>query len=347
MKIAFFHFQLMKLGGVVTYERQLYDMFKDGGHRVDIFAFAKKNKHADKLNADGYHTHLYSLSDYKVLHGVLKTYDAIVVPYAFCEKPQFEHIQAMAGRKIFLVVHDPAEDKLADRGLLRALLTDFAKFKIDLRCIFIRQTAADYYMAKYKLPYGKFILHPYKIKDYTPAPKSNLAICTSRIDFDKHTEYIIQNAPKIRGEVKLHTGWINRRYEFLILKSKYGWNGQDYYAGGFEFNEMEKIYSPAKVLIDMSRIANDGGGTQYTFLEAMNYGVAIVGNELWDVPNAEMIPDRHYILANNGNLAEKTNALLENETLRQQIVKNCAEILQKHDSRIILKDYEQFLCGVK
>lgn len=78
-------------------------------------------------------------------------------------------------------------------------------------------------------------------------------------------------------------------------------------------------------------------------VEAMDYKVAIVGNERWDIPGAEMIPERHYVLANEDNLADKVNELLENDKKREEIVRNCGEILENHDADKIYEEYKEFM----
>ena len=53
------------------------------------------------------------------------------------------------------------------------------------------------------------------------------------------------------------------------------------------YDFLEKILKPKKFMIDLSRIKNDGGGTQYTFLEAINYGCCLILNREWvNVPDS-------------------------------------------------------------
>lgn len=341
MKIAMLNFDLMKVGGVVTFERQVYDMFKDGGHMPTIFYTGGKNKASRELNRDGYFTVGYKKKDWKKMKQHIERFDIILIPQAFCKEGGPEHLYPLKGKKVFIVIHDPAEDKLKDRALLKILLKRSADFGIDLRAIFIRPAPKLYYEKTYGLEKTIFIKHPYKRRCIKREEKQNLIISTSRIDFDKHIELIVENMGKFNGELRLYSSWINAIYEYHILRAKYNWN-REHYCGGFEFHDMENIYKYAKVMIDMSHISNDGGGTQYTFLEAMDYGLAIVGNEKWNTKNGEMKPNKHYIIANGENLAEKVNELLENDTLRKSLVEGGNELLKMHHFTKILPEYINF-----
>jgi len=342
MKIALLNFELMKVGGVVTFQRQIYDMFKDGGHIPIIFYTGGKNKASNELNKDGYFTVNYQKKDWVKMKRSLEAFDVILIPQAFCKKGSPEYLYPLKGKKVFIVIHDPAEDKLKDRALLKLILNNYKKLKIDLRAIFIRPAPKKYYEDNYKLEKTIFIKHPYKRRCKLQEKKEDLIISTTRIDFDKHIEYIVANMDRFEGRLEIYSSWINRVYEWHILDGRYNWKRRCY-CGGFDFHEMEKIYSRAKVMIDMSHIADDGGGTQYTFLEAMDYGVAIVGNEKWNTKYGEMRPDKNYLLANEGNLADKANELLKSNIKRKELVQNGYELLKIHNYTQILPEYIDFL----
>jgi hypothetical protein len=341
MKVALLNFDLMQVGGVVTFERQVYDMFKDGGHTPTIFYTGGVNKASRELKRDGYLTVNYKKSDWKKMQLHLERFDVIMIPQAFCKNGTPEYLYPLKGKKVFIVIHDPAEDKLKDRALLKLLLNNYEKMGIDLRAIFIRPAPKVYYEQNYGLKKTIFIKHPYKARCVEREEKKDLIISTARIDFDKHIEFIVSNLDKFAGEVRIYSSWINRVYEWHILDGKYNWKRRCY-RGGFNFHEMPKLYGQAKVMIDMSHIADDGGGTQYTFLEAMDYGVAIVGNEKWNTKNGEMKPNKHYLLANEENLAERVNALLFDEKLRQSLVQGGYELLKLHHYTQILPEYIKF-----
>ena len=346
MKIALFNFQLMEFGGFVTYQREIYKMFRNGGHQVEIAYYGAESKAVKALRRDGYKALSFKKDNVSELEAYLNGVDIIFIPYVYKSKVEnkFDFLDLMIpfqGKKVFLTIHDPAED--IDGGILRSIIKKADYLGIDLNYIFIRPKVKEYYEQKYGLKKTIYIKHPYTRKADAKKEweKKDIVISTSRIDFDKHLEYLVAKMGEVKGKVEIYSGWINSRYEYSILNEKYGWNRKGY-MGGFRYEDMLKIYSRAKVMVDMSRIANDGGGTQYTFLEAMDFGTVLVGNELWDIKGGEMEVGRHYLTANKENIADRINYLLENETERRKLVDNCKEILEAHDSKKIINEYLEY-----
>jgi hypothetical protein len=125
--------------------------------------------------------------------------------------------------------------------------------------------------------------HPYAGTQITPE-RDKHAVSISRIDFEKHIEIIAEAnklLPKNR-RVKIH-GFIFRPYAQHTLDKKFkGWRKNYVDAWGpHELYGGVMVASQAKFVVDMSSIKNDGGGTQYTFLEAWNGGARLILNEDW------------------------------------------------------------------
>ena len=68
-----------------------------------------------------------------------------------------------------------------------------------------------------------------------------------------------------------------RRQRHYILRTQ-NLDFYRHYYGQFEksFGKLSEILSRAKFVVDLSGLKNDGGGTQYTFLEAIHNGYAII-----------------------------------------------------------------------
>jgi glycosyltransferase involved in cell wall biosynthesis len=56
-----------------------------------------------------------------------------------------------------------------------------------------------------------------------------------------------------------------------------------YYYASFpkSFKAISNILNKSKFVVDLSTIRYDGGGTQYTFLEAIHHGCALIINRAW------------------------------------------------------------------
>ena len=84
---------------------------------------------------------------------------------------------------------------------------------------------------------------------------------------------------KLKKPIKIY-GLTNPQYVSSKL-NKLDFN--KYYQGMFEksFSAISNILSKSKFMVDLSQLPNDGGGTQYTFLEAIYNNSAIILNRKW------------------------------------------------------------------
>lgn len=180
----------------------------------------------------------------------------------------------------FLVVHDPTE--------LKNLPT-----LIEEKVIVIRQTSLEH------IPGATFIRHPYKRRgpeEYKIIKYS--AISISRIDFDKHTD-IILDANRLLEEQIIIRGFENRLYTRFKIVPKYPEWVQSVNQFDREAHMAYDLLLPARYMVDMSIIKGDGGGTQYTFLEAWDAGTIPIIHNDWIIQGHEMVPGVNCLAVGN------------------------------------------------
>lgn len=147
-----------------------------------------------------------------------------------------------------------------------------------------------------------FLKHPfYKYKKQEGKNLYNRAL--SRVDFDKNTD-IICKANMLGAEIEIY-GHKNHIYYFHKLKNL----GFDtYYKGYYSKNieEISKLYANTKFLVDLSTIKKDGGGTQYTFLEAEYHNCGLILHQNWcNFPESIYVSNKNcYAVANENELLE-------------------------------------------
>ena len=110
-------------------------------------------------------------------------------------------------------------------------------------------------------------------------------VSISRIDYDKHTEILCKANDLLENKIKIY-GAKNDRYVYqklLEFDSMKVDDSTSNYCGQFgkTFEDISKILAKAKVVVDMSAISMDGGGTQYSFLEAIYHNCLLVLNKKW------------------------------------------------------------------
>lgn len=175
------------------------------------------------------------------------------------------HLLACFPAGTWLVIHDPTE-------ITKKTLSVFQKFRL----ITIRRSVHDYIKETYDLD-SLFLLHPFHSYSTSDEVRTE-SVSINRIDFDKHQDIVLR-ANQLGADIKLF-GSINRLYVHLKLKDL---PFSDSYKGSFpkSFEALNNILSRAKFVVDMSQIKKDGGGTQYTFLEAIHHGCILVLHRKW------------------------------------------------------------------
>lgn len=228
-----------------------------------------------------------------------------------------------------LVIHDPTEVK-TKKGELVEYLKPF-------QIITIRES-----VSKYLNTIGisnRCLSHPYvSIADsFKLCPLSNKsgAVAISRIDYDKHTEIILKANNILLEPIKIY-GCKNDRYVYHHLKDldpmKELMPGSNY-KGKFpkDFKILSKILSPAKFMVDMSRIKDDGGGSQYTFLEAIDFGCILILHQDWvSRPDSKFrVGVNCLAVSNEDELAALLNSNISSQLLTD-IRANAKELLEVH-----------------
>ena len=173
----------------------------------------------------------------------------------------------------FIVIHDPTE---VTKQKAELLLPHLRRFRI----ITIRDSVKKYLKAKFDLE-SMFLLHPFYEYPFLKSEHPTKAKSISRIDFDKHTEIILEANKQLPAAAAVDIyGAVNRQYVYFNLQ---GMGFKKHYKGSFEksFKELNAILKDTKYCVDMSVIKFDGGGSQYTFLEAIYQGCALVINRKW------------------------------------------------------------------
>jgi glycosyltransferase involved in cell wall biosynthesis len=165
------------------------------------------------------------------------------------------------------------------------------------------------------------------------------AISISRIDYDKNIDIIVKAnslVPNKENKVEIF-GEPNERYIYQKLLTWDNFKKDDInsqYRGHFPktFEKLSEILINKRFVVDMSSISQDGGGTQYTFLEAIDAGCVLILNSKW-TNNLNSIWQHNHnclVVSNSDELAEILNATFNYDIDR--IYKNSISILKDAES---------------
>lgn len=203
------------------------------------------------------------------------------------------------------------------------------------------------------VPYGgHYIPHPYERQsaprvtepDYAWLKRPTRAISTARVHNTKRTAMILKANEllpkrlwiKVMGaEYRLYSYGLAKRYaSFQQGKGALHWP--------LTFDAPVDICIKAHFNVDLTKFPEDGGGTQYTQLEAMDAGCINVMHSDWFTRGGEVKPNKHVIpVASPEELADVIREGVSDKHLEMRV--QCAKLLERHDASKIAKEYKRVL----
>lgn len=227
-----------------------------------------------------------------------------------------------------IVIHDPTELKQSQTNPNPLVQGEcmLKQFKIYT----IRDTVHSYLQDKFQLS-SEFKLHPFYAYP-TPLPGSNYhAVSISRVDFDKNTDLLLRANAKIPNETKRIQifGAENRLYVHHKLGEL---NFYQYWRGKFDKDyplsyENKDILLNTTYVVDMSTIKHDGGGSQYTFLEAIYQGCVLILHRDW-ISQGDTFQEGVNCLA--ADTPEELAEILTTERDVQPLIRESQKLLKPH-----------------
>ena len=224
-----------------------------------------------------------------------------------------------------IIMHDPNDYKNKD-------VLNFLK-----RCnVFTIRESVENHLQEIHNIKSIFKYHPFYEYDKN-FYKNNIndnCISISRIDFDKHTDIILKANPLINDDcnkIQIY-GKENRLYVNFKLNDL---NFTEYWKGKYDKTlpmsyDGRDMLNNCKYVIDMSIIKNDGGGTQYTFLEAIYHDCILILHKEW-VEKGELFKDKHncYVIGYTECIEQELADIInkKNIELDDIILKNSKEIM--------------------
>lgn len=302
-----------KYGGWPSFTMHLCAALRAAGASPVVRTVGARTADMPKRFGYGLMCRRMSLSD------LLATPDPIVI--AAADKDHAEAARALIARGALLVVHDPAEKHLS------GMPAD--------RCVVIRQAMLHHMCA------AKFIPHPYQRAYATegdPPALRDSPVCQARIDWDKHTDLILE-ACDLWGQIRL-VGACNPMYVFHKIKPRW----PDFAVQPFPPDQHggAALCRTASATIDMSAIKGDGGGTQYSFMEAWDAGSPLIINRKWliGLPPDEMRHGVNCLVAGSGaEIRDHLVTIHTNAEKSASLVKAGILSLERHEPSLVGAQY--------
>ena len=300
-------------GGWVTFTAHLCLKYK-----CDLFKIGKRTE--SKQRDYGYNVNYQNIE----VNELLKKGKHVITAV---DKHYWKYLHLFPKGTI-LVIHDPTELKGKENEIVKLI----NHFKI----ITIRKTVQEYLKKEYNVD-TDFLPHPFYEYPISNEPSDYYSLSISRIDFDKHTDLILEANQFITNEDKKIQifGAENRLYVHHKLKDL---KFHEFWHGKFPktlplSHEGKDLLNDCHYITDMSIIKGDGGGTQYTFLEAIYHNCALILHKDW-VDQGDVFKKGHncYVVGYTHNIGKEIADII-NEPINNnytQILKNAKELLSEH-----------------
>lgn len=304
-------------GGWVSFTSHLCLKLKETNN-CNLYKITKRSE--NKLRDYGYNIQYNN----KNINDLIKLPNLLITAI---DKNYYKYLDFFPDNTI-IVIHDPTEVKINSSS---EVIKHLHRFKV----ITIRKTVKDYLKNKFNIN-SDFLYHPFYPYPKTINKNKNNIVSISRIDYDKNIDILLK-ANKLLSNIKKIKiyGSKNDLYVYIKLKDLDSMDRNDKksaYKGTFtkSFKSINNILSNAKFVVDLSSIKNDGGGTQYTFLEAIYQDCVIILNQKW-IEGTNSIFKNGVNCITVSNEFELVDILVNtNNTTLNKILKNSKKILEKH-----------------
>lgn len=239
----------------------------------------------------------------------------------------FYHILDIIPDGSTIVIHDPTEFNKKQK---KVVLDNLSRLNV----IVIRKTVQDLLLRDYGIQ-STFKPHPY-VPSLSHCNNKEGAISISRIDYDKNIEMIVKANALLPLDKRIEIyGEPNELYIYRKLKEYDHFNVKEpgtMYRGHFpkDFSFLSNLLSGKKYVVDCSTIHQDGGGTQYTFLEAIDAGCILILNKKWVNSPHSIWKDGVNCLAID-NPEELANLLTIETINTKKIITESKKIMEFHE----------------
>jgi hypothetical protein len=298
-----------KYGGWATYTCHLYKGLQSAGYEPIL---VKQGNRTEKMLRDYGRKMRYQNVSSTDLLNLCKQHPTLIVAV---DKHHHDTAHKLIDAGAAITIHDPTE-----------LKEPISNIVVNAPTIVIRESMLTH------LPHATYIQHPYQTRAMKPNTERKPAVALSRIDFDKHTDIIINANTQLETPIDIY-GFMNTVYAHFNLND-IAPNWKDNYYGTFTADDLwaaARIATNYQRVVDMSIIKKDGGGTQYTFLEAANANTHLILHNEWQPTG--LLKEYAHTCSNHTELTELCTTELPDRTQQAQA------LLQHHDATAVAHLY--------
>ena len=294
-------------------------------YNYPLYKVSKSNRNEKNYRDFGYNVQYKNIS----IDEIVKKDNIIITAL---DKHYYEYLHKFPD-STKIIIHDPNDFKSKE----------VISFLNRVNVITIRETVQQNLLNNHNIQ-SEFKYHPffeYNKKTYTNNVNDK-CISINRIDFDKNTHVILKANNYINDDnkkVQIY-GKENRLYVEFTINKKLGIKDDfiKYWKGRFAKTlpisyEDRDILNNCKYVVDLSVIKGDGGGTQYTFLEAIYQDCILILHKEW-VDQGTLFKHKYncYVVGYTDNIEQELADIINKEDidLDKSILENSKQIMNNN-----------------
>lgn len=325
-------------GGTTTYTVHMQRVLRDAGIDVHVYHFrADDSKPKKATNLGEFEDTPHEYVTQKEAVDIVNSTPSLLLSQEHPQHlPKGVDLSVLMRKGMRVVVHDPEQFKyhhLKDRSKI-------------IDPIAIRPS-----MLKH-LPTATFIPHPYH-REFAGHQGGDLSTreagaCIARLTYAKRPKIILEANRRLPANLRLRFhGQENRMMTYFTAKGGYPEMTQGGYDLPFIWGVSARMIRSYAFMPDMTRFKYDGGGSQYTFMEAWDAGSVVIVHCDWLYVDGEM-KDGFNCLAVAGpkQLASLIRRAREDWEFHEEISANATRHLEReHNGFNVANQYLWTLTG--
>lgn len=322
--VGIFFFRPWLGGGTTTFTAHLYKAIEAAGYEPTILRVKAREEQGKRLFGK-YEGVFYQNITEDTARKWVKNHPTVMGSPAnskYLLHPNL--IKDLMKRGMRVVMHDPNEFTIYDH-LGKTV-------KLPTRPICIRPTIQQFYKEAHWIP------HPYMRTPVKSAKRVDHAISVARIAAVKRPKIVLEAARllplkkrvKLLGaEYRLYTKGLAEKFKDVFKQSGKTFQFPMTFAAPVE------LCSKAVYNVDMTWFPDDGGGTQYAQMEAMDAGCVNIMHDDWFRYGGEVKPGKHVIAVDGPEaLANVLKAPIDEER-NAKIRENGYRLLKQHAPEVV------------
>lgn len=329
MSVALFFMYRQFGGGTTSYTVHLYEGMRRAGLNPKIYRVKERGEHFERPFSKYEGVKYRNITPEEGLEIARTTPSLMTAP---CNSKYLDFDPEIIGKLMKagmrVTIHDPNEFQIYDH------LDNIDKMRAPF-CI--RPTMKRFFPNAIMIPHP--YVREYDRREYEPDKRKYHAVSVARVTFVKRTDMILEANRKLPKKLKIVLrGAENRLYTKHVITPMFPEYVQGQVGFPMTWGASARECANGKLAVDMTWFPEDGGGSQYSFMEAWDAGTVNIIAKDWLRYKGEMLDGVNCIAVEDSDeMAKKVRDLADADV--SDMVNAGYKALEAHDPVKVARRY--------